>query len=146
MSAPLLDVLAAIADQIEAALKPDLPDLQVQPYWIINPTPPAIDVFPAPDLFLEQVAMGVTSREALFTVRARVPTGDNVTGQQLLVELLDPGSDLSVIGALASDRSFGGLVDDSTVDESPSGFRTYTDSSNGLGYLLGAEWRLRVEL
>lgn len=141
----LYAIMSAIASQIEAALKPELGELQVLPHFVIHPTPPCIDVYPAPDQFLEQSAYGHENQEAIFTIRARVTPADSVAGQMLLLELLDPRSDLSVIGALAADASFGGAVDDSSVQDSPTGFIPYP-APGGDGFLLGSEWRLRVVL
>lgn len=138
-------ILAAVAEQIEAALAPELHELQVQPYWIINPTPPAIDVYPSPDQSSEQNAFGYEQRDLFLTIRARVTPADSVAGQQLLVDMLDPRSDVSVIGALALDASFGGVAADSAIaDGSPSGFIPYAENGVAGGFLLGAEWRLRV--
>jgi hypothetical protein len=68
---------------------------------------------------------------------------DDSTGQTLLLELMDPASPKSVAVALASDGSFGGACQDSTV-EGPSAWGEYTDASGET--LLGCQWRLRTIL
>lgn len=139
----LADIMGAIADQIEAALSPSVPGVQVDPKLNFNPTPPCIDVYPA-DPFMEQTAMPVASQEVTFVIRARVTTADHEAGQDLLLDLLDPRGSSSLAAALAADSTFSGAVADSAVD-SPSGYIVY-ESPGGSGALLGSEWRLRVEL
>ena len=56
---------------------------------------------------------------------------------------MDPASPKSVAVALASDGSFGGACQDSTV-EGPSAWGEYTDASGET--LLGCQWRLRTIL
>lgn len=140
----LTEVMQAIAAQIEAELAIEFEGLQVVPKLVFNPTPPCIDIYPA-DPFLEQTAYGPGSREATFIVRARVSTADQEGGQELLLELLDPRADSSLIAALAADSTFGGVVGDSSVVDGPSGYIVYENAGGG-GALLGAEWRLRVVL
>lgn len=144
MSGSLNEIMAAIAGQVKAALEPNLAGVQVEPEMVSNPTPPSIDIYPA-DPFLERTTFGPAgSYEATFIVRARVSAADQVGGQQLLLDLLDPRGDYSLLDALAADATFGGVVDDSTVDGGPSGFLSYP--AEGGGDLVGAEWRTRVVL
>jgi hypothetical protein len=141
------DVMDAVADQVELALSPMIDGIQVASKLVANPTPPCIDIYPG-DPFLERSAFG--SVEAVFVVRARVTTADHQDGQSLLLQLLDPAGPLSLWAALERDATFAGTVDDSSV-ESVSGFQPYESvggatSGGYTGALLGAEWRLRVEL
>lgn len=141
----LSDLVQAIADQ----LRVNLDGVQVEPELVYNPTPPTVDIYPA-DPFMTQSAYGITNREARFTVRARVSTADQVGGQALLLDMLDPTSPYSIAAALAVDSTFGGTCDDSTiVDDGISGFIVYdtpTGSALSNGVLLGAELRLQVIL
>lgn len=133
----------AIGAQLESELGDELDGLQVIPRFAYNPTPPAIDIFPDP-LFLFQAAM--SAYEAVFVVRARVTYVDSLAGQELLLELLDPSSELSLRAALEADRTFAGTVDASGPQEGlplSSGLLEY---DYGETTLLGAEWRVRVEL
>src|SRR5262245_11818269 len=134
--APALD---AVAGQLQTELGPVVDGVQIVPRMVVNPTPPTIDIYPAPDGFQEQIAFGY-DQHAVFVVRASVSTADQDAGQDLLLELLDPRGPASVLQALMADPSFGGAVDDSTVT-GISGFLPYTFDPNG-GSLLGAEWRL----
>lgn len=140
-----LEIMAALADQIRDQLDGTVIGLQVEPALIYNPTPPCIDVYPA-DPFTEQIAMGFREREVFFAVRARVTTADNVEGQQLLLDLMDPRSPFSVAAAIYNDRSLGGLVGDLEV-QGPTGFTVYADQGvTNAGSLLGCEWRTRIVL
>lgn len=137
-------VMEAIAGRLEAGLDPHLDGIQVDPRMVFNPTPPCLDIYPA-DPFLVQTAFGPGEREATFVIRARVSTADNEGGQELLLDLLDPAGNLSVIDVLAADSTLGGAVQDSAVPIGPSGFIVYAAEGGG-GDLLGAEWRLQVIL
>lgn len=142
MSLPA-EVMEAVARQLEARLQPELDAVQVVPRFSFNPTPPCIDVYPAdPALF----QAGMASYEMTLLIRARVGYVDSQAAQELLLDFLDPHSDLSIRAALEDDPTFGGVVDTSGPEEGApiaSGFREYT---YGDSVLLGCEWRLRVVL
>jgi len=141
-TASVLDVMVGIANVLESQLVNGVDAIQIEPRMIISPTPPCLDVYPG-DPFGEATTFD-DGREQLFTIRARVATGDTTGGQELLLELMDhlPGS---VIDALRSDRTLDGTVDDSVV-EGPSGFIAYPIISGSSSVdLLGCEWRLRAE-
>ena len=140
----LLELTDQVAAQLEQHLTPNIPELQVTAQMNFNPTPPAIDMYPA-DPFQNQTDYGPLVREAFFTVRARVTTADQDIGQANLLEMMDPVSASSVTAALTSDPSFAGSCQDSTV-EGPSGYIVYQDPGGQGSNLLGAEWRLRVIL
>jgi hypothetical protein len=141
-----MEITEALADQIRVGL--ELSDagahgIQVEPIRVANPTPPTIDMIPDTP-FLERTAQGGHSWEAVFVVRARVGTVDNVSAQQLLLGLLDPRQDSSLRAVIEADRTIGGTVDDSHLDQlSPSGQIIYQETGTTL---LGAEWRIRLVL
>jgi hypothetical protein len=139
--AALLDVAYALRDQVEAGLDGDdaIPDLQVAGIRLFNPTPPVVDVYPG-DPFAEQTSMGYREQEVAFTVRARVSTAENEGGQELLLQMIDSSSPLSVAAAIYADTTLGGLIGDLRV-EGPSGHIVYIDPG-GAGNLLGVEWRV----
>lgn len=141
--ASLETIMLAIASLIEDELAAQVTDLTVYPKRQFNPNPPCIDVYPG-DPFQEQVAYGYRNRELFFIVRARVSTADNEAGQAVLLGLLDADSPTSVLRALASDRTLQGWVDDSAVD-AVSGYGLHQDVGEAPS-LLGATWRLKVEL
>jgi len=137
------DIAEAIADALQP-LTAGIPELQIDPYINGIPTPPSIDVYPDPGTFLERSAMGHGSWEAVFVVRARVSTLDQYSGQKLLLDLMDPRSTSSVIGALEADPTLGGVVQDTNV-EYPTGYGQLADPASEQP-LLGVIWRVRVVL
>lgn len=139
----LVALTEAIATQL-LNLNAQIPELQVGSQMLFNPTPPAIDLYPA-DPFQEQADFGPLIRTAVFTVRARVSTIDSDGGQTLLLGLLDPASASSVTANLTNNPTFGGACQTSAV-EGPSGYIQYSDPVGQSQNLLGAEWRLRVTL
>jgi len=146
--APLLAVMEALADRIQIALASAAAangGIQIEPTRVLNPTPPCIDIYPA-DPFLTRTAYGSVSWEAVFIVRARVLTADDQSGQELLLDLMDPRFGSSLIAAIEGDRTLAGTVDDLAVDElTPTGFRFYQDVDAATPHL-GCEWRVKVEL
>jgi len=136
-------IMLAIASQLENELVAQITDLTVYAKRQFNPTPPCLDIYPG-DPFHEQTAYGHRNRELFFTIRARVSTADNESGQSVLLALLDADSPTSVLRALASDRTLQGWVDDSVVDI-VSGYALHQDVGDQPS-LLGATWRLKVEL
>lgn len=139
--ATILEVMAAVATQLEVQLGPVVPGIQVERLMIANPTPPTLDIYPG-DPFGTDTTFD-NGREQIFTIRARVQMADREAGQELLLGLMDRNG-TSVIGALRSDPTLGGTVDDSLV-EGPSGYTEYVESG-GPGRWMGCEWRLQVEL
>lgn len=144
--ASVLEIMLALGGQLDEQLAatPALEGLQVAALFVRDPTPPCIDIYPG-DPFGEQVAFDHTSRELLFTIRARVDAADVDAGQELLLGLMDRGPG-SVLGAHGADRTLGGAVDTSVL-EGPTGFSAYAATQGAAtGSLLGCEWRLRVEV
>jgi hypothetical protein len=135
------DIVEAIADALQP-LTLEIPGLQIDPYINGLPTPPTIDVYPDPGTFLERSAFGPGSWEAVFVVRARVSTADQHSGQQLLLGLMDPRSDTSLIGMLEADATLGGVAQDTNV-ELPTGYGQLADPASEQP-LLGCIWRVRV--
>jgi hypothetical protein len=138
------DVVEALAAALEP-LSVEIPGLQITDTYPDLPTPPALDVYPDPGLFLERSAMGVGSWEAIFVVRARVATVDQQAAQRLLLAMMDPRDrPMSVIAALETDATLGGVVQYTSV-ESPSGYSQLPDPA-GEQPFLGSIWRVRVVL
>jgi hypothetical protein len=142
----LSDVMEAIADQITSDLggaTPVIAKLQVTPRLTFNPTPPAIDIYPS-DPFQEQMAFGGRNVQVFFSVRARVSPADQAAGQDLLLSMMDPRADTSVVAALLSDRTLSGKVQHVHV-EPPSDYGLFVDPGQQEG-LLGCVWRTGVVL
>jgi len=132
-------IMRAIADLLLDALS-DIEDLQVEPSMMWNPTPPAIDMYPA-DPFFADIAYGQVS-ELSFVIRARVNTPDREGAQELLLSLMDPGSDTAVRTALFADQQIGNTVQNSYCGP-PSEWGFFTDP--GGSALLGCTWLLTVQ-
>src|SRR4029077_19928889 len=103
------------AAQPEQRPVPQVDTIQVTSQMNFNPTPPAVDLYPA-DPFQEPDSYGTANRQDDFTVRPRVTTADNHFGQTLLLDLMDPASAKSIGAALAQDGGFGGACQHSTVE------------------------------
>jgi hypothetical protein len=131
----LEETAAAIADALDPLLD-DIPDLQVEPFLLVWPTPPALDVYPATP-FMAPHAMGL--RETTWTVRMRTGTADHVAGQQDLYRLMEQGK----VWALLSDMGGDDLQVMSVAG--PSGFNRYLAPLNSTdGDLIGVEWEVTV--
>ena len=131
----------ALASQIATRLVA-IEDLQVDGRFIPNPTPPAIDVYPA-DPFQQPLAMGKGNNQFSLTVRARVGTADSEGGQDLLLSMMDPQAAPSVAQAIMFSRTLGGVVGKVNVSAGPSAFGVFGDAG-GQGSLLGCTWTVQV--
>lgn len=127
-----------MADQIKDTLT-DIDDLQVEPSMMWNPSPPAIDLYPADPLFTD-IAYGQVS-ELNIEIRARVDTPDREGAFALIVSMMDPGSQSSVRAALYADPTLGNTVEN-LLCSSPSGLGYFTDP--GGQALLGCTWQATV--
>lgn len=125
----------AMADQIRGVLD-DVTDVavQVEPRWVVNPTPPCVDIYPAdPSTDQELRAFTDLLGEPLFTVRARVGLTDNVAQQDLLLAFMDDTDPLSIAAAL-EDGNLGGLA--ASVDvRTQSGYVRVVEGGDYLGCL-----------
>lgn len=142
----LPEVMEAIAAVLRSALAgtadPLIDDLNVYQLLTYNPTPPAIDIYPASP-FYEQISYGLPNSEIAFVVRARV-NGDHQEQQRTLIKMMDPRDPTSVAAALHR-NTLNDTV--SRVDvEPPSDYQIFLDpGGDGVG-LLGCTWRTRVIL
>jgi hypothetical protein len=111
----LNDISDAIADQIATNLAA-VTDIvvHVESHWFETAELPAIDMYHTADnAIAAQLQGGMGDRLAFecFNIRVRVSPADIDAGQRLLYDLVDPESDLSIIAALDSDQTVGGLAD-----------------------------------
>jgi hypothetical protein len=121
------------AGAIAAALAPlqsQIAGLQVTAAWVENPTPPHIDIYPPPGLFMTGAGFGPRSKQVFWTIRLRVNMADPAAAQTLLLRMLDPTDPASVVVAL-----------DHVAYESleVTGYHQYADD-NGEQRMLGCEW------
>lgn len=128
----IADVRAGLA----ANLHNNLTDIQVSAYVLANPTTPSIHILPAQTESPIVLNRGTEQRD--FLVQAMTGLANDKGAQIVLDKML---SDDSVIQAILSDPSLGGVVDDITV-VSDTGYQVF--ARDGQPPLLGAEWRVRV--
>jgi hypothetical protein len=139
----LVAVLDAIVDIIEDALTDvhDALGIQVYPRRVINPTPPAIDMYPGdPTTYIGSSGFGDRGGD-VFVLRARVNAADQLSGQDLLISLMDE-EDLDLAGALEDDQTVNGLAT-SIMVEGPFGHTLYQDTQSNVP-LVGIEWRMTI--
>ena len=142
----IAEVMDAIADQLDG-LTDDFPGLQVSGRMLWNPTPPAIDVYPA-EPFQEPLTFGRDDWALNFTVRARVNTPDHEGAQELLLAMMDPNEATSVAKAITAAgtaspaKTLDGAVENVVVD-GPSDYGFFVDPGS-TDALLGCTWNVRV--
>jgi hypothetical protein len=145
--ASLTTIMDALAEQLQDTLcgtaNPLIPGLQVDGRLVANPTPPSIDIYPG-EPFQEAHSYGPGNNSLFFSVRARVHTGDHEAGQDLLLSMMDPAEPVSVLQAITSDETLGGIVDDLAVVEGPSSFGYFQDPGSTDNRLLGCIWRVQI--
>lgn len=145
----VLPVIArAIAARVELLTDEadEFAQLTVYPYLTPNPSPPAVDIYPA-EPSQDEAAFGPRSRQTFWTVRARVATSD-LEGQQLiLLALMAPSGDTSLMQAIldyGDDGPLDGHADAvNVVGQTPSGYRPYQTLDTGV-LLVGVEWTFAV--
>lgn len=140
--------LAAIMDEIAAQLRSEFStvtdvDVQVEGRPVLAPTAPCIDIYPDdPSEDPQYAAFGdLTGGEDLM-ICARIATADFIAGIDLLLAFMDDEDPLSVLAALNSDPTFGGLATTMQV-KSRSGLVPFPDLS-GEGSYVGCIWRIVV--
>lgn len=131
----------ALASQLAAVLSPALPELQIAGRMLINPTPPAMDIYPA-DPFQEASGFGGIDTDIYLLVRARVSPVDHEGAQDALLALMDPGASTSVVQAVMANKTLSGKVQDLNC-QPPSDFGAYVEP-DGRQALLGCTWNVRV--
>lgn len=126
----------AMADQIRNVFASGELDVQVVPRFVIEPTPPVVDIYSAPFARdADSAGFGDISGAYLFTVRARIGTAAYDETYDWLEETMDDASDLSLAAALLDEPTLGGYASDLDVRD-VQGFTAYEHPS-GDGALLG---------
>jgi hypothetical protein len=136
MAVTLAQILDAMADQIRDVTEQvtDV-DVQVEPRWVVNPSPPTIDMYPAdPSDEPELRAFGDPLGAELITVRARVGMSDHLEVQNLLLAFMDDTDPLSIALALMDDKTLGGVAQSLDV-RSRSGYVRVLEGGDYLGCL-----------
>lgn len=142
-------VLPVIARAIQARIElltdeaDEFARLAVYPFLMPNPTPPAIDIYPG-EPSQDEAAFGPRSRQTFWTVRARVATSDLEGQQDILLALMAPSGDTSLMQAVLDDPPLDGHADAvNIVGQTPSGYRPYQTLDTGV-LLVGVEWTFTV--
>lgn len=144
--ATVAQIMDALATQIQTTLSgtvsPVIENLQVDGRLVPSPTPPAIDIYPS-DPFQDALTFGKGHNMFFITVRARVSTADNEGGQELLLSMMDPEASTSMLKAILSSKTLGGVVSNISIVDGPSAYGVFRDAG-GQGSLLGCTWGTRV--
>lgn len=130
------EVLQAIADAISARL----PDMQVKPYVLANPTPPAAQIVPASAEYDKAMRRGLDTWQ--FTLTVFVAETADIGAQAKLYRMLEPSGETSIKEAVEADVTLGGLVVDVWL-QAFNGFRRY--QLEGGGPMIGMEWTVQVQ-
>ena len=133
--ATLAELMDAMADQLRDVID-DVTDVavQVEPRWVVNPTPPCIDIYPAdPSSDQDLRAFTELMGEPLFTVRALVDMSDSTASQDLLLAFMDETDPLSIAAAL-EESDLAGLAQSVDV-RSRSGYVRVVEGGDYLGCL-----------
>jgi hypothetical protein len=139
-------VIAEVRTAIASTLQAALPELQVSPYILSNPTPPCAYLFPGEVDY--DVAPGGATMNARggdtwnFVLRAWVGEVGDIGAQQYLDALLEPNGDTSIKDIVETDYTLGGLVYNVTA-LTCSGYRQYQPTA-GSAPVMGAEWTLQI--
>src|SRR5437899_143814 len=130
--------LTAIRQGLAANLAA-LTGIQVSPFMLANPTPPAVTLYPA------DVTYDLAMRRGLdrwaFTVQAFVGLTTDIGAQTTLDQFIASSGAQSVKTRIEADQTLGGLVSDVNV-VTCTGYRLYL--REGAPTVLGAEWRVEI--
>lgn len=134
--AGLRDIVVEMADQIRTTLAAVTAiDVQVEPQYVINPSPLTIDVYPG-DIARDADTAGFddVSGAYILTVRARINTPDFDNAYDILLSLMDDEDSLSLAAALMDEPTLNGLATSVDVRDF-TGLRAYETPSGEGGYL-----------
>lgn len=129
-----------------AAKLGEIPELQVTPYMLSDPTPPAAHVFPTPVVYDESFQRG--EDDWTFTLQVLVSTGSGDRAAQAKLDAyMEPRGVKSVKAKLEEQDtedgrvSLGGVIDDLRVTRC-EGYRLFV--REGRPPLFGSEWTIKV--
>jgi hypothetical protein len=138
----LLEVMDALADQLETVLSPQIDQLQVVGRMMLNPSPPTLDIYPSADPFQDPSGVGGSDVQVNLIIRGRVSPVDHEGAQDVLLGLMDWASATSVVKAVNANRTLGGYVQD-VYCQPPSDFAAFIEPDSR-GALLGCTWVAKV--
>lgn len=137
-------ILTQMADQIRVTLEDvDTIEVQVEPQFILNPSPLTVDIYPGDvSRDAESAAFDDVSGGYLLTVRSRINTPDFDAAYDVLLSLMDDDDDLCLAQTLLADPTLGGYASDLDVRDH-TGLRAY-ETPNGDGAHLGFQFTANV--
>lgn len=135
------DVAAALAEALQPVADEVGQNLVVEPWFILKIAAPTIDIYPA-DPFTTGLGFGY-DRQQYWVIRARIHTIEHLGAQSVLLQLMEPWGDTSVIEALIADQTLNGNVQSVGDVEGPTGYTEIIDIVNSTRYL-GVTWRVTV--
>jgi hypothetical protein len=112
---------------------------QVSGYWLSNPTPPGMHVFP--DAVTYDLAGSRGADEWVWFVQAFVSLNIDKAAQMRLDELLASSGAMSVKAAVEADVTLGGACDDLRVIDA-KGHQIF--DVPGRGVMLGSTWTVHM--
>jgi hypothetical protein len=112
--------------------------IQISPYALSSPTPPAIQILPGEILYDQAFRRGLDVLTLL--IQAFVSFTSDIGSQTRLDELLDPTGAHSLKTAVESDSTLGNLVADVSVTNA-TGYRVAQGAN---GPILLCEWSVQV--
>jgi hypothetical protein len=116
--------LAQLREGLAANLRTISSDVQVSPYVLAKPTPPAIDILPARVEYHRTFGNGLEHHT--FLVQAYVASGLDEAAQRRLDEFVDSGV---IRQALESDQTLGGIAQSLVVQELTEYGRVVVDNT-----------------
>lgn len=138
----LVAIKAALTQQIRDFYADAEIAFQVENQLVLNPSPPTIDVYQASFAARDLQTAGFADWAGAYflTVRFRMETADYDAGSEILDELSDDESDLSLLAAIYDDPTLNGNVTSLDVQQF-SGLTVYPDGT-GAGAWLGFDYRV----
>ncbi len=109
---------------------------------MLNPSPNPVSL----DLLTglqEPGAFGIGVQDVMVDIRARINTADHVAAQDVLIGLIDPNGDTSVLQAVMGDPTLGGAVQNCKIEDGPTAMGVFPDAS-GAAAFLGCTWTVRI--
>jgi len=134
--AGLRDIVDALADQIRNTVTDADFGVQVEPTYVLTPSPLTIDIYPGdPARDADTAGFDDVSGGYLLTVRARINTPDFDAAYDVLLSLMDDEDPMSLAAAVDDDPTLNGYASDTDVRDF-TGLRAY-ETPDGVSAYLG---------
>jgi hypothetical protein len=140
--AGLRDIVREMADQIRTVVDSSAFPIQVEPQYVLTPTPLTIDIYPGEVSRDSATAAFGDDGGYLLTVRARINTPDYDSAYDVLLSLWDDDDPLCLALALLDAPTLNGYASSMDVRD-PTGLRAY-ETPSGEGAYLGFQFTALV--